>query len=251
MSNSRLALLILFWLPALGGVSFAADQEGCLFCHRLEIARAGSGVADLRVTEKAGTTHAGLYCSDCHPDAKMAPHAVVPAGARCIEECHATGAGTVPESHRKAAFGGLTEKHRRTAMPASPCMLCHKDSDPPSTAFPASARCAGCHPGQAASLSEGVHARLSATSPGGGCPACHVPHPAPGGASTAAVTCKRPGCHDVVDDRKRRLAVHGKSDAPGMPGRKTAMGVFALAALLGILPGRLFCGNPRSEAGGE
>ena len=29
----------------------AADQEGCLFCHRLELANAGATVSDLRVAE--------------------------------------------------------------------------------------------------------------------------------------------------------------------------------------------------------
>ncbi|HEY6009768.1 MAG TPA: hypothetical protein VIU40_15690 [Geobacteraceae bacterium] len=120
MSNRRIASLLavgLFWLFGLVRTSGAADQEGCLFCHRLELANAGATVSDLRVAESNRAHHAGLYCSDCHPDAKVTPHAVSPGAARCIGECHSAGTGAVPETHRRAAFGGLTETHRQAAMP--------------------------------------------------------------------------------------------------------------------------------------
>jgi hypothetical protein len=247
-----MATLLLFALIAPAFPAMAADQEGCLFCHRLEIAKAASGVANLRVSEKEGTSHGGLYCSDCHSDAKLTPHAVSPGPARCIDECHAAGAGAVPESHRRAAFSGMTETHRRIAIPSSPCKLCHKDGDPPSAKSPAAARCKGCHPGQASAVSEGVHARLSATLPGGGCAACHLPHPP--GASGARVetgaTCKKAGCHDAVTDKMKSLAVHGKGGPSERPGRAGALLAFGIAAILGILPGALLCGNRRGAKGG-
>ncbi len=254
MLNRRTGAALLFFV-CLGLMTSAeaADQEGCLFCHRLEIAKAASGVADLRVTEKVGTLHAGLYCSDCHSDAKMAPHAVSPGPARCIDECHAVGVGAVPESHRRAAFAGMTESHRRIAMPASPCMLCHKDGDPPASAFPASSRCKGCHPGQAASVSEGVHARLSTISPGGGCSGCHLPHPVttPGARGETGVTCKKPGCHDGVTEKMKALAVHTKGGTSESPGRPGVFLAFGFAALLGIVPGLLLCRSQAGDKGGK
>ncbi|HEY5997337.1 MAG TPA: hypothetical protein VIU29_09955, partial [Candidatus Deferrimicrobiaceae bacterium] len=126
MLNSRVAAMLALALLGMIRAAHAADQEGCLFCHRLELANAGATVSDLRVAEPSRALHAGLYCSDCHPDAKVTPHAVPPGAARCIDDCHSAGTGTVPETHRRAAFGGLTETHRRTAMPDSPCILCHK-----------------------------------------------------------------------------------------------------------------------------
>ena len=246
MLNRKMSALLALAMVGLVSAAEAADQEGCLFCHRLEIASAGSRFSDLRVTEPPGSLHAGLYCSDCHPDAKMAPHAVAPGAARCIDECHASGSGTVPESHRRAAFGGMTEKHRQAAMPSSPCLFCHKAEDPPSAAFPASSRCKGCHPGEALSVAEGVHARLSTTRPGGACPACHGSHPAAasaGGGEDKGATCKKMGCHDAVTDRMKALGAHGKG-APGeRPNRSRAILVFAAVCLSGLLPGRLLCGN--------
>ena len=253
MLNRRTVALLAFALLGLISTAEGADQEGCLFCHRLEIAKAGSGVADLRVTEKTGTAHGGLYCSDCHSDARMAPHPVSPGPARCIDECHAAGVGTVPESHRRAAFGGMTESHRRIALPSSPCMLCHKDGDPSASAFPASTRCKACHPGQAVSVSEGVHARLSAISPGGGCTACHPPHPSTtsGERGETGATCKKTGCHDGVTEKMRALGGHGKGGASERPGRRAAFIVFGFASLLGILPGLLLCGNRIGVKGGQ
>ncbi len=253
MLNRRTAILLALMLLGLVSAAGAGDQEGCLFCHRLEIAKAGSGVADLRVTDKAGMLHGGLYCSDCHPDAKMAPHAVPPGPSRCIDECHAAGAAVVPESHRRAAFSGMSESHRQIAMPSSPCMLCHKDADPPSSAFPASARCKGCHPGQALSVSEGVHARLWATSPGGGCTGCHLSHPSlpPGGRVETGAVCKKPGCHEEVTAKMKALAVHSKGGASERPGRTAAFLVFGLASVLGILPGLFMCGNRPGRKEGD
>lgn len=252
MWNDRIAaaalLLLLFAVP--GG---AADQEGCLFCHRLGIASHGSPVSDLRVTERAGSLHGALYCSDCHPDARMAPHAVPPGPARCIEACHAEGAGTVPESHRRAAFGGMTESHRPIAMPASPCLVCHRSDDPPSSSSPAAARCKACHPGESLSLSEGVHARLRLPGAGSGCTACHLPHPAAvaGARAESSVTCRKTGCHDVVTDRMKALGAHGKGAPSERPGRVPAALLFGSLPLLALVAGRFLCASRETGKGGK
>jgi hypothetical protein len=251
MSSSRLAATLAAVWILLAAVSQASDQEGCLFCHRLEIARAGSQTSDLRVTESRGAVHAGLYCSDCHPDARSAPHAADPGAARCIDECHSTGAGAVPEGHRRAAFGGLTEIHRRAAAPASPCSMCHKADDPPSANAPAAPRCASCHPGEAASVARGVHSRM-ARSGRGGCVACHPPHPA---ASASArpekgSSCRKTGCHAAVTDGMAKLGAHGKDDPSERPGRTAGIVLYCAAAVLGLVPGLLLCRNaPRRKEG--
>lgn len=253
MLSRGMALVPILALTALLSSAHAADQEGCLFCHRLELARTGTRVSDLRVTEPPGKFHDGVYCSDCHPDAKMAPHTVTPGAARCIDECHANGAGNVPESHRRAAFGGTTESHRHAAMPSSPCLFCHRADDPPSAAFPASARCKGCHAGEALSVAEGVHGGLATNRPGGACPACHVPHPSgmAGSRTDNVATCRGAGCHEQVTDRMKALGGHGKG-APGeRPKRIGALLLFLVACLAGLIPGRWLCGNGPLPEGDE
>jgi hypothetical protein len=252
MLNRHVAALLAVGIFGMVAAAEGADQEGCLFCHRLELAHAGSGNADLRVTERQNGLHAGLYCSDCHPDGRMAPHSVAPGAARCIEECHGSGAGAVPENHRRAAFGGLTETHRQAAAPSSPCLFCHKADDPPSSASPAADRCRDCHRGQALSVSQGVHARSIGGSARIGCTACHPPHPAAtaGGRPGKGTTCAGTGCHAVVTERMKALGSHGKGDAAERPGRASGLILFGAIAALGLLPGRLLCRN-RPAAKGE
>ena len=89
MSNRWAALLAGMFL-ILGGYAVAGDEEGCLFCHRLELHRS-SAIAkgsNLRVWDPPGGLHDSLYCSDCHQDAKVAPHPSLPGPATCIGECH-------------------------------------------------------------------------------------------------------------------------------------------------------------------
>jgi hypothetical protein len=252
MLNRRVAALVAFGLLGMIRAAGAADQEGCLFCHRLELANPGATVSDLRVTESNRALHAGLYCSDCHPDAKMTPHAVAPGAARCIDECHSVGTGSVPETHRRAAFGGLTESHRHTAMPDSPCLLCHKADDPPSSSHPASTRCRACHPGQDLSVAQGVHGRVLGKASAGGCVACHPPHPATatGGTAEKGPTCSKAGCHGVVTENMKVLGKHGKGDVSERPDRRSGFLLFGVVAALGLLPGRLSCRN-RSIVKGE
>lgn len=243
--------LLAFGLCAVINTAEAADQEGCLFCHRLELAHAGSRLSDLRVTEQGKGLHSGLYCSDCHPDARMAPHSVSPGAARCIEECHGAGAGVVPESHRRAAFGGLTEAHRQVSMPSSPCLACHKADDPPSAASPAAGRCRECHRGQAYSMSWGVHGGSLGKGNRGGCIACHPPHPStpPGGRAAKGATCGGTGCHVNVTEEMKSLGMHGKGDPSERPGRGAGLALYCAIAVLGILPGRLMCRNRPAQKG--
>lgn len=250
--NRHILVLLAIVLSGMISAAEAADQEGCLFCHRLEIAHAGSVFTDLRVTESGKGLHAGLYCSDCHPDARMSPHSVSPGAARCIEECHGAGAGAVPENHRRAAFGGLTEAHRQVSMPSSPCLACHKADDPSSTASPAAGRCRECHRGQASSLSQGVHAGSLGKGDRGGCVACHHPHPATaaGGQPAQGATCSGSGCHVTVTDKMKSLGRHGKGDPSERPGRAAGLALYCAIAGLGIIPGRMMCRN-RPESKGE
>ena len=235
-SRGKTAVLILAGVVVLllAGRARAVDEEGCLFCHGLDIRAAApeKGGRELRVREPLGGPHDALFCSDCHPDARKAPHASAPGGAQCIGECHGQSAGA-KESHRRASYGGLSEPHRGLSSPDAPCRLCHRAADRPGNAGTVLARCAGCHPVERVSESRGVHARLAGPTGIGLCAACHPPHPAVSGAAKA--TCAGPGCHARVTAGMKRLVGHKGKVAGGWA---SEAGVLVGLAALGWLVGR-------------
>ncbi len=236
--------LLLAWI-CLGGPAPApaADEEGCLFCHRLElrVAEPLPDGRDLKVWEASRGMHDALYCSDCHPDAGKAPHAAAPGPAQCLGECHGRSA-TAIESHRRASFGGLVETHRGLSSPRAPCRLCHRASDKAGNAGAIVARCAGCHGKARESLSRGVHARV-ADRASGMCPDCHVVHPA--AAPVAKITCAGIGCHAQASERMKRLAAHDEGGSRGRAGR----GVAEASLVLGIAAVGFFAGRRLSPPG--
>ena len=239
------ALLLVLSAAAAKG----ADEEGCLLCHRLSLKQHPSaGRSDLRVQDPPRGIHESLFCSDCHGDAKVAPHPAPPGPASCLGECH----GGKPDhmaSHRRASFGGLTEAHRRLSEPAAPCLLCHRADDRPGDPVPVAARCGSCHPARRSTAERGVHGRLAGARETGLCPQCHRPHPSADASVAAGASCEGTGCHASVSVRMRRLAGHG-----GTSGRKRGPGgvvmalAFAAIASGGWLLGR-FLEAGRAEDG--
>ncbi len=247
MSNRRtvsllflsVAIVLLAAVPAR-----AVDEEGCLFCHGLDMrspAPEPDG-RDLRVQDPLGGAHVALFCSDCHRDARKAPHAAEPGPAQCIGECHGQTPGAMA-SHRRASYGGLSEPHRGVSSPEAPCRLCHRARDRAAMRAAVLERCAGCHPSQRDSEARGVHARIAGPRGSGLCAACHVPHAAtPGGAKA---TCGGPGCHQGVTAGMRRLVGH---KAGGAGTRAAEAGILIGIAALGLIAGRRL--SPPGAAGG-
>jgi hypothetical protein len=251
MWNRRLILPAVLFLLVGAGAARASDEEGCLFCHRLEIGNAdGGGVWNLRVFDPPGALHAGLYCSDCHPDAKMMPHLAVPAAARCIGECHSSSVAELAR-HRRASFGGLTEVHRQRALPGTPCSLCHRNNDRPGDRKALLARCRGCHEEKYRSVREGVHGHLAAEGNEGMCAGCHIVHP-PSGTDELrgpAVTCTEAGCHARITGKMKRLGGHG--DTERLPSSRAGAAVLCAIAVLGILPGRFLAVRRTGKGSGS
>lgn len=218
--------------------SSAADEEGCLLCHRLPLRQHPSGGRmELRVQAAPGGIHASLFCSDCHGDARVAPHPAPPGPASCVGECH----GGKPDrvaSHRRASFGGLTETHRRIASPAAPCLLCHKADDRPGDAAGVASRCGGCHEAELTTAERGVHGRIAGARETGLCPSCHRPHPPSASAGESGPSCDGKGCHAGVTPGMRRLSGHGNHERGG-GGGVAAILVFASVASGGWLIGEL------------
>ncbi len=228
---------------------FAVDEEGCLICHRLELRKASAdGGASLKVADPRGGVHEPLYCSDCHPDAKTAPHPVPPGPAGCVGACHGSGA-TAVESHRRAAFGGLTESHRRISAPRAPCLLCHAAADAAGAGGAIVRRCSSCHAGEYSSVSRGVHHRLRPSEGAGMCSACHPAHRAAGKGS---VNCSGAGCHERVTEGMRRLGGHASGRPSGRPVARIMEGAaFLSLAVLGGALGRLARRDAGSRGGGR
>lgn len=243
MWNRRSVILFCILMAGATVTAAGGDEEGCLFCHRLGLVGNLHGRSvSLRVWDPPGGPHATLHCSDCHPDAKNAPHAAPPGPANCIGECHgSTEAATA--SHRKAAFGGLTEVHRVAAAPLAPCRLCHGAGDPANDDGRIVARCEACHGPQAGSLSRGIHARLSRSNT---CIGCHPPH-GEDRAGKTTISCSGNGCHRSVSEREIRLAGHDVRGTESGVGRSIGRsGLFLLILLLGWGSGRFFSGtSPR------
>lgn len=237
MWNRRAAFLLGFLMAVSTVTSAGGDEEGCLFCHRLGIVRTlPDRVVSLRVWDPPGGIHAILYCSDCHPDAKNAPHTLPPGPARCIGECHGS-TGQAMESHRRAAFGGLTEIHRPAAAPYSPCRICHGAGDPPGDVRRIVERCGRCHGPEAESLSRGIHAR---TPRANACVGCHPPH-RESHDEPQQVSCEGGDCHPSASERKIRLAGHDVRGAgTGTGGPIARGGLFLLIVLGGWGAGRVF-----------
>jgi len=241
MSSRRSILLFGILMLAATAANAGGDEEGCLFCHRLELVRALPGRSvSLRVWDPPGGAHAMLYCSDCHPDAKHAPHVAPPGPAGCIGSCHGS-TETASGSHRKAAFGGLMEAHRAAAAPFAPCRLCHAAKDPAKDPAGIVRRCGRCHASQAGSLSRGIHGRLSRQAV---CIGCHPPHREVG-PGESAVACDGSGCHRKASKREIRLAGHdAKAPGAGVGGRLGRSVLFLLIALSGWGTGRFL--SPRT-----
>lgn len=217
----------------------AADEEGCLFCHGLELRVAAPKIPDgrdLRVSDPAGA-HDALFCSDCHVDARRAPHGAPPGPAQCIGECHGQTAAA-KESHRRASFGGLVEPHRGLTAPAAPCHLCHRAGETVRGGVSIAGRCAGCHRAAADSEASGVHARLAGRAGTGACLGCHPAHPS--GSGSAKATCGAPGCHATVTAGMKALVGHRT---------RTAASRIVGAALLIGLAGLGFLGGRRLSPG--
>jgi len=230
MWNRRAGILLFILMVASTGTAAGGDEEGCLFCHRLGIVRNLHGRAiSLRVWDPPGGTHATLYCSDCHTDAKNAPHAVPPGPANCIGECHGS-TGKAAGTHRQAAFGGLTEVHRSAAAPFAPCRLCHGAGDPAEKAGRIVARCGACHASETGSLSRGIHARVPMAT---ACIGCHPPHREERAGERNA-SCDGGSCHRAVSEREIRLAGHDvRGPDSGVAGSIGRGAVFLLIVLSG------------------
>ena len=212
----------------------AADQEGCLLCHRLELLVAADGAErNLKVHDSPDWLHKALYCSDCHPDARNAPHPVPPGGAQCIGECHGGNDGAIA-SHRRAAFAGFTESHRRVSPGRSPCRLCHSAADRKGDRSSTEQRCAGCHRKEYDAAVAGPHGAFANTARF--CVDCHPAHPEGAVAATAGVvSCAAPGCHARVSPVLRALVDHR---GQGGKGREYARAlVFFLLAFSGWAAG--------------
>jgi len=188
-----------------------ADQEGCLVCHRLELrVAAEGGCRYLRIGDSPGGVHEALYCSDCHPDARVMPHTARPGAAQCVGECHGASPASGP-SHRRAAYGGLTESHRAPTAPGSACLACHAYADAMGDNAVVGARCVRCHAGEARAVRQGPHWRMASSS--GACAGCHPAHRPGIPAGKPVVRCDGPGCHARSTPGMRAIADHRGSEA--------------------------------------
>jgi hypothetical protein len=257
MWNSRkagAAILVLAWLlfPA---SAWGEDEEGCLICHRLGMRRASlEGGEELRVSDPRGGPHESLYCSDCHPDAKAAPHPVSPGAASCIGECHSSSQAAV-ETHRAASFGGINEGHRGISAPRAPCRLCHRAEDRLANRDAVMDRCSGCHARERDSVSRGVHARIRGQSGDGMCAGCHLAHKTPVKSRmipTGKANCGGKECHARVTDGMMKLGGHDDGPETGRTSGKAAgAGIFLALAGLGAVSSRFLCGHGRGRADHE
>ena len=219
MNSSAGRFAVLLWvfaavLSVATTPAVAADQEGCLLCHRLGLRVADEG-ADriLKVLDSPDGLHKALYCSDCHPDARNAPHSVPPGAAQCIGECHGGNDGVVA-SHRRAAFAGFAESHRRVSPGKSPCRLCHAAADRNGDRSAKERRCAGCHRREYVAAAVGPHGMFANTARF--CVDCHPAHPeGPTAATKGVASCVAPGCHARVSPVLRALVDHRGQDGRG------------------------------------
>ncbi len=204
----------------------------------------------MRVSDARGGPHEPLYCSDCHPDAKTAPHQAAPGPAGCIGDCHSNSPGSV-ETHRAASFGGLNEGHRRISAPRAPCLLCHQAEDRLVNRDAIVYRCTGCHVRERDSVARGVHARIRGPSGGGICAGCHLAHKTPAKSQIVPVgkaNCAGKECHGNVTDGMKKLGGHDSGAESGStPGKTAAAGVFLAVAALGGMSSRLLRGNGRER----
>lgn len=217
------------------GVARASDQEGCLLCHRLELRVAADGTEkNLKVHDSPDWIHNALYCSDCHPDARNAPHPVPPGAAQCIGECHGGNDGATA-SHRRAAFAGFTESHRLVYPGRSTCRLCHSATDRKGDLSAKERRCAGCHRKEYDAASAGPHGALADT--GRFCVDCHPAHPEGAAAMTTEPSyCAAPGCHARATPVLRALVDHRGHHGKGRGFARALL--FFLIAIAGWAAGR-------------
>ena len=228
------------------GAARASDQEGCLLCHRLALRVATDGAErSLKVHDPPDGLHKALYCSDCHPDARNAPHAVPPGAAQCIGECHGGNDGAIA-SHRRAAFAGFTESHRRVSPGRSPCRLCHSAADRTGDRSEKERRCAGCHRKEYDVAAAGPHGAFANTARF--CADCHPAHPEGSAAATTGVaSCAGPGCHARVSPGLRALVDHRGQDGKGRGFGRSLL--FFLLAFTGWAAGSAL--SPPSGRGGD
>jgi hypothetical protein len=238
-------LVILIGILA-AGAARASDQEGCLLCHRLELRVAADGAdRNLKVHDSPDWIHKALHCSDCHPDARSAPHPVPPGAAQCIGECHGGNDGAVA-SHRRAAFAGFTESHRRLSPGRSSCRLCHSAADRKGDRSAKERRCAGCHRMEYDAAAAGPHGAFANTARF--CVDCHPAHPeGTAAATTGGVSCAAPGCHARVSPVLRALVDHRGQDGKGREFARALL--FFLLAFTGWAAGWAL--SPPSSRGGD
>lgn len=241
-------LIAWIFLPA---AASGGDEEGCMICHRLAIRKStAEGGTSLRVSDQTGGPHDTLYCSDCHPDAKSAPHSAAPGAASCIGECHSSST-KASQTHRAASFGGLIEGHRSISVPRAPCQLCHRSTDRTSSRKIVAGRCVGCHVRERKSVSRGVHARIQRRTGDGMCADCHLAHGTSAkndNVSFGKANCGGGECHARLTDGMKILGGHEKrAESGGKSGTTSAVGIFLAAAALGVASGRLHFRSARDR----
>jgi hypothetical protein len=252
LNRNGLLRFRLAWIPVIlfgilaARAAGASDQEGCLLCHRMEMRVSADGAEkNLKVHDSPDWLHGELYCSDCHPDARNAPHAVPPGAAQCIGECHG-GNDRAVASHRRAAFAGFTESHRRVSPGRSPCRLCHFASDRKGDPSAKERRCAGCHRKERDVAAAGPHGVLAKTARF--CVDCHPAHPeGTTAASTAVASCTATGCHPRVSRSMRALVDHRAREGKGREVSRALL--FFLLAFSGWAVGWAL--SPPTDRGGD
>ncbi len=233
------AVSLMVWVLSslAAGPAMAEDEEGCLFCHRLGlVVRNGQETRHIQVEDPAGSAHASLYCSDCHPDAKIAPHPERPSPASCIGDCHGV-TTSAKDSHRRASVGRGVEAHRKISFPRAPCHLCHRGEDKAGDRAAIDSRCRGCHREKVADVLGGIHSRVSTIPEANRCSGCHPPHA--GGTNAGTSSCEGTGCHAKVSTRMKSLAGHETGAHSWMSFQRAgSVGAFLVIAILGWFGGR-------------
>jgi hypothetical protein len=252
MSNKAAVAVAFLAMILAAGPSGAADEEGCLMCHRHDLRRArGSGrIEELRVSDHGKGSHGTLYCTDCHVEARSVPHEAAPGPSSCIGQCHGTRAGAAA-AHRRASFGGLTESHRSLSTPYAPCLLCHGWGPGAEGRAAYGTRCSGCHPDEGDAVASGVHGRIAGRQGAGMCPGCHRAHPESQAAGAGiAAECGGKECHAEAGRGMRRLAGHGaREKGKGTPGKAGRAGLFVAIVAAGLLSGRALGGGRGGRKG--
>lgn len=234
-----------------GPIAFGPRETGrCFPCHGMPgffvSDSAGRRARLLTVDSTAfrASAHAGIACTDCHPEIVKYPHDVSATRVRvaCDAACHTRDARGAEYRHTVPADEFRAGVHRGGATgedPASPtCAYCHGGGDPHAVARDPDrwsraghvARCASCHddralmrkaevdPGAVASWRESFHARAIrfGSARAATCQHCHGVHLVRAPDDTASMvhpsrlarTCGQQDCHAGV---RMNFALSGAS----------------------------------------